>query len=99
MEAALAKKHPELEVSLLAINAAGATHEAGLPDLAKVGDLPCLQDTVKDDVWGSWGAEWRDVYVLNAENEVTAVYNLTLFSLSEPENYAALEALLIDAAK
>ena len=97
MEADLAKKHPELAVSLLAIDAAG--HEGGLPDLAKVGDLPCVQDTVKDDVWGSWGAEWRDVYVLNAENELTAVYNLTLFSLSEPENYATLEALLIDAGK
>ena len=96
MEADLAKKHPELGISLLAIDAVG--HEGGFPDLAKVGDLPCVQDTVKDDVWGSWGAEWRDVYVLNAENEVTAVYNLTKNSLSEPANYATLEALLIDAA-
>ena len=97
MEADLAKKHPELEVALLSIDATG--HEVGLPDLAKVGDLPCLQDTAKDDVWGSWGAEWRDVYVVNAENEVTAVYNLTTYSLSDPKNYAALEALLIDAGK
>jgi hypothetical protein len=97
MEADLAKKHPELGVSLLAINEAG--HEDGLPDVAKTADLPCLQDTAKDDVWGSWGAEWRDVYVLNADNEVTAVYNLTIFSLSDPENYAELEALLIDAGK
>ena len=97
MEAELAKTHPEFQVSLLSIDATG--HEGGLPDLAKVGDLPCLQDTTKDDVWGAWGAEWRDVYVLNAENEVTAVYNLTLYSLSDPANYATLESLLIDAAK
>ena len=97
MEADLAKKHPELSVALLSIDAVG--RDDGLPDLAKVGDLPCLQDTAKDDVWGSWGAEWRDVYVLNDENEVTAVYNLTLNSLSEPANYATLEALLIAAAK
>jgi hypothetical protein len=97
MEADLAKKHPELGVSLLSIDAAG--HEGGLPDLAKVGDLPCLQDTAKDNVWGSWGAEWRDVYVLNANNEVTAVYNLTKNTLSDPANYATLEALLIDAGK
>ena len=97
MEADLAKTHPELEVALLSIDAVG--HDGGLPDLAKVGDLPCLQDTAKDDVWGSWGAEWRDVYVLNAANEVTAVYNLTTYSLSDPKNYATLEALLIDAGK
>ena len=96
MEADLAKKHPELGISLLAIDAVG--HDGGFPDLAKVGDLPCVQDTAKDDVWGSWGATWRDVYVLNAENEVTAVYNLTTYSLDDPKNYATLEALLIAAA-
>ena len=95
MEAELAKEHPELSVAILAIDEVG--HEDGMPDVAKTADLPCLQDTAKDDVWGSWGAEWRDVYVLNAENEVTAVYNLTLFSLSDPENYATLEALFVDA--
>ncbi len=97
MEEELAAKHPELSVALLAIDAPG--HEAGLPDVAKAGDLPCLQDTEKDDVWGSWGAEWRDVYVLNRDNEVVAIYNLTLFSLSDPENYATLEALLIGAGE
>ena len=97
MEAELAKEHPELSVAILAINEVG--HESGMPDVAKTGDLPCLQDTAKDDVWGSWGAEWRDVYVLNAENELTAVYNLTLFSLADPANYATLEALLIDAGE
>ena len=97
METELRAEHPELQLALLAIDAQG--HEGGLPDVATTGNLPCLQDTAKDDVWGSWGAEWRDVYVLNRENEVTAVYNLTLFSLSDPANYATLEALLIDAGK
>jgi hypothetical protein len=97
MEAELAAEHPELSVALLAIDAAG--HEVGLPDVAKTADLPCLQDTVKDDVWGSWIATWRDVYVLNADNEVTAVYNLTTHTLSDAANYATLETLLIEAGE
>ena len=97
MEAELAKEHPELSVAILAIDEVG--HEGGMPEVAKTADLPCLQDTAKDDVWGTWGATWRDVYVLNRENEVTAVYNLTENSLAEPANYATLEALLIDAAE
>jgi hypothetical protein len=97
MEAELAKEHPELSVAILSVNEAG--HEDGLPDVAKTADLPCLQDTPKADVWGAWGVTWRDVYVLNRENEVTAVYNLTKNSLADPANYATLEAMLIDAAK
>ena len=97
METELAKEHPELSVAILAIDEVG--HEDGLPDVAKTADLPCLQDTAKDDVWGSWGATWRDVYVLNRANEVTGIYNLTENSLAEPANYATLEAMLIAAGE
>lgn len=97
MEAELAKEHPELSVAILAINEVG--HKDGLPAVATTADLPCLQDTAKDDVWGSWTATWRDVYVLNRNNEVTAVYNLTDNSLAEPANYATLEAMLIEAGE
>jgi hypothetical protein len=97
MEAELAKEHPELSVAILAIDEVG--HEDGMPDVAKTADLPCLQDTEKDDVWGSWGATWRDVYVVNRANEVVAIYNLTENSLADATNYATLEAMLIDAGE
>jgi hypothetical protein len=95
MEAELQKEHPELSVAILAVNLEGL--EDGLPDVAKTGDLPCLQDTPKDDVWGAWGAEWRDVFVLNPDNEVEDVYNLTKNSLSVAEYYATLEAMFVAA--
>ena len=97
MQADLEKEHPGIAISLLAINAEG--YESGMPDIAKVGDLPVLQDTKKAGVWDRWGAEWRDVIVLNGDNEVVAVYNLTTYDLSDPDHYAELEALLVGAAE
>ncbi len=49
-------------------------------------------------MWASWGATWRDVRILDAENTVVAVYNLTEHDLAEPAHYDALRALLLEAA-
>lgn len=73
-------------------------YDSGLEDLAAVTDLPILQDDYTANVWTNWGAEWRDVYVLDGNNEVYAVFNLTTYSLAEPENYEALYALFVEAA-
>jgi hypothetical protein len=62
------------------------------------GDLPILQDTVTDDVWGAWGAVWRDVVILDPDNERSTVYNLTTYDLADVANRDALKQLLLDAA-
>lgn len=78
------------------VNAIG--YDSGLDALAAVSDLPILQDDATADVWNQWGAVWRDVYVLDADNEVYAVYNLTTYDLSDPANYQALYDLFVEAA-
>ena len=96
MQDQLDLEHPELHISIAHVNAIG--HESGLDDLAAVTDLPIVDDDETALVWDAWGAEWRDVYVLDGDNVVYAVYNLTTYSLAEPENYQALYALFVEAA-
>jgi len=60
--------------------------------------LPWLQDTKAANVWGRWQVDFRDLVVLNAENKVTAIYNLTVNDLQIPAKYDSLRTLLIRAA-
>ncbi len=69
-----------------------------MDDMGANGDLPILQDTVTDDVWGAWGAVWRDVVILDPDNERSTVYNLTTYDLADVANRDALKQLLLDAA-
>ncbi len=57
-----------------------------------------LQDTTAIDATAAWGAAYRDVIVLDGENHIVAAFNLTTNDLSNPDNYAALEALLVETA-
>ena len=87
---------PSLALHLAAVNLAGL--EDYTDDMGANGDLPILQDTVTDDVWGAWGAVWRDVIVLDPDNERSAVYNLTTYDLAVEANRDALKQRLRDAA-
>lgn len=60
--------------------------------------LPWLQDDAATKAWVSWGVFWRDVYVLDGENRLVAIYNLTEHDLTDPANYAELKAILLAAA-
>lgn len=59
--------------------------------------LPWLQDTAREDVWGDWDAEWRDVIVLDAQNRRIGVYPVLSKSLDDPANRAELKLLLENA--
>lgn len=77
-------------------------NESGLEsgnDTATAGrDLPWLQDVVEVDVWSTWGVGYRDVWILDRQNQLLAVYNLTEHDLREPASYEELKTLLLDAA-
>jgi len=79
---------------------------------ADLNDLPLLQDVDfnndnNSDVWASWwtGPEpfdaniaWRDVYIVNAENERAEVYNLTAHDIRDASNYEALRSKIVATA-
>ena len=83
-------------VRILGVNAAGL--EASNEAMCNGRDLPWLQDTADAAVWTAWAVAYRDVIVLDASNEKIATFNLTAHDLAQPEEYAALKAILTTAA-
>jgi len=71
---------------------------AGNPGMVEGRVLPWLQDTKAVNAWGLWQVDFRDVIVLDDENKVVAIYNLTTYDLGKPENYVALRNILLGAA-
>jgi hypothetical protein len=61
--------------------------------------LPWLQPVEGQDVWTDWAVAYRDVVILTPDNEVFAVYNLTLHSLADPANRQELADLLRAAGR
>ena len=60
--------------------------------------LPWLQETGDPDVWKSWAVTYRDVVILDADNQKVAVYNLTEHDLADSANYATLKSMLLGGA-
>ena len=50
------------------------------------------------DVWDAWGAEWRDVHVVDSSGETTDVLNLTTNDLRNSDVYDNLRGMIVDAA-
>ena len=144
MQQELQSEHPDLDITILAINmigVGGTAHEnivaldPGLPivnDMCIEGNPTECSDQIDNDsdqlidnadsIWADWGnvasnapdttsyctenidgpfecGGWRDVFILNPQNQPIAVYNLTLNNLSEASNYAELKQLFVEAAQ
>lgn len=87
---------PNPPIQILGVNNMGST--SGVTGMCDGRDVPYLQDTPSENVWGSWSVTWRDVIILNGCNEVIDVYNLTDHSLQSPTNYDQLKNLLLAAS-
>ena len=83
-------------VGILGVNGSGK--ESGNAAACEGRDIPWLQETPDEPVWGPWQVAYRDVVVLDADNLPHAVYNLTTHDLWDPANYEELKALLVAAA-
>jgi hypothetical protein len=97
LAAELKAANPALNIEILGINRGDEALSNHL--VTAYHQLPWLQDTVSGSVWTSWQATWRDVRILDARNQLLAVYNLTENDLGQPENRMALKQLLLDAAR
>ena len=97
MQNELADEEPGLGIQLLAVNESG--FDSGLGTMSGLGDLPLLQDTDEETVWDDWDVTFRDVVILNSDNEQVGVFNLTTHSLAVSDNYEELKALLIATAE
>ncbi len=96
MQAELDGASPPVPISIVGVNAIDA--ESGSVNVTTGTDLPWLQDVVSENVWVSWGAGDKDVFILGAATEEVMVYSVALNDLSIPENFVALKQLLLDTA-
>ena len=88
--------HPNAGIFILGINEAGY---AGNKVIYEGRDLPWLLDTYDANWWGHWGVTLRDVVIRDRDGDEAGVFNLTVHDLDNPEEYAALKALLLDSAE
>lgn len=102
MQEELEAAHPELDIQIIGINEHG--QQIGNASITQGRDIPWLQDVDANgdrlsDVWrNSWDIVYRDVVILDDENVVVGVMNLTSNDLADPVNYGALRDMLIDTA-
>ena len=85
-----------LNVDILGVNDVGLEDGNGFITMGR--DLPWLQAVPEEDVWETWGIGYRDVVILDENNVVLAIYNLTEHNLGDATNYAELYALFESAA-
>lgn len=96
MQAELDTTATNLPIRILGVNAVGQESDNDLMVAGRT--LPWLQDTPSQDVWTHWKVTWRDVIVLDGDNEVAGIYNLTDHNLGTAANYNGLKSLLISVA-
>lgn len=105
MQNELRSEYPDKPIQIVAINEYG--HESGNPLVMEGLTAPVLQDVDANnngssDVWHDlWDITYRDVKILNKQNEVVGTVNLTPpvgFDLGEEINYEAMKQILSDVA-
>ncbi|MEZ4649416.1 MAG: hypothetical protein R3E97_11675 [Candidatus Eisenbacteria bacterium] len=61
-------------------------------------DIPWLQEQETSPVWDVWHVTYRDVVILDEDNERIEAYNLSTHDLHVQENYDTLKAKILQAA-
>jgi len=85
-----------VEVRIHGINEIG--QESGNASACLGKDIPWLQEVPAHPVWTTWAVRYRDVVILDENNEVVGIYNLTDHNLGDPEAFEALKTMLIGFA-
>ena len=92
---------PELEIRIAGVNE--FDQDFGNEGMTDGRDLPWLQDVDLDENNLSdisrdlWQTIQRDVVILNADGEEVERYSLTENRLEDPDNYATLKHMIVDA--
>lgn len=105
MQSELRAEFPDAPLQVIGVNEYG--HESGDPQITEGSQTPFLQDVDTDgngvsDVWYDvLEITYRDVKILNQQNEVIGTVNLTTpggYDLREVANYEALKEIMADVA-
>ncbi|MBI2927068.1 MAG: hypothetical protein HYY24_15340 [Verrucomicrobia bacterium] len=97
IQAELRTANPDFNIELLGVN--WDPQPSFNAQMTSGRTLPWLQDTLAVPVKTSWGATYRDVRILDAQNRLQGVFNLTDNDLASEANRTTLKQLLLAAAK
>lgn len=97
------RNYPSSDIAILGVNNTDAQRASDVALATAPNDLPMLNDIDVNgdelaDTWEAFGADWRDVYVVDAESETTNIFNLTANDLRIQANYNTLRGMIVDAA-
>ena len=106
MQAELQAEYPQYDIDILAINQIGNGSGTGPTQVSQISPLPMVQDDASIDIWNIWHATspnpsssaWREVQILDKQNEIIHTFSLTTYNLSDPTNYTTLKQMFVDAA-
>lgn len=96
MQADLDTNHPGLGIEILGVNEMGL--ESGNAENCAGRTIPWLQETIDHPCWTPWAATWRDVIILDRENQRAGLFNLTPHDLGSEANYDTLKAMILGVA-
>lgn len=82
MQTELQAEYPQHGFNIIGINQPSNQGQGGEALVAAISTLPMVQDDATANVWPNWGAVWRDIKILDRQNEVFYTYNLTQNSLA-----------------
>jgi len=85
-----------LPVTLVGVNMIGS--EPGVSGMAAGNSIALLQDTTAVDAEAAWSVTWRDLFILDEDNELVDVINLSSFNLDNQANYDVIHDLLVQTA-
>ncbi|NUO48315.1 MAG: hypothetical protein HOV80_05610 [Polyangiaceae bacterium] len=74
-----------IDVTIFGVNSVGL--ESGNAQVCEDNDIGWLQPMMGDEVWTEWGITLRDLVILDEDNVVIAIYNLSVHDLQDPVNY------------
>lgn len=96
MQSDFDKHYPSADIQIIGINEFGVGSDS--TEITTDRDLPWLQDVDADDngvsdVWyDSWEITYRDVVILDADNEQMSVLNVTSNNLANPDTFQFLKS-------
>jgi hypothetical protein len=104
LQTELRTTYPILDIQIIGLNEFGQDPAGANALMTTDRTTPWLQDVdgnanQSSDVWYDlWDVTYRDVIIVNGQNEPVDVYNLTSNDLGVAANYATMRDKLIDAA-
>ena len=85
------------QIQIIGINTSASAH-SDTSAICSGRDLPFLQDTFTENVWGIWNALQWDIFILDRNGNLLQIYDVGDYNLTDQSHYDELKTILKQAA-